>query len=196
MHLPPAAQQDTSFQAFILHLLAHEGGFVNDPADPGGATNWGISLRWLRTQGLLGDVNQDGVVDERDVRELSADQAAAIYYQHWWTGGGYYTLPWPVSAKLCDMAVNMGHAQAVRLAQRACVDLGRDPGPVDGILGARTRTAIQYADAEALTVALCRHQELFYRRLADRRPPLAKFLRGWLRRANWKPQPLSEVSVP
>ena len=70
-------------------VLRHEGGYVNNPNDPGGATKYGISLRWLKGQGLLGDVTHDMVVDIKDIQALTVDQAAGFYRVQWWDKYGF-----------------------------------------------------------------------------------------------------------
>lgn len=62
-----------------------EGGYCNDPDDPGGATNYGISLRWLKSLGLnQGDIDRDGDIDASDIRALSKEQAAALFKEKFW----------------------------------------------------------------------------------------------------------------
>ena len=55
------------FSKAITVILKHEGGFSNHSSDPGGATNYGISLRWLKSEGLYGDLDDDGDVDIDDI---------------------------------------------------------------------------------------------------------------------------------
>ena len=109
------------FSAAIKTVLKHEGGFVNDPDDPGGATNWGISLRFLKGQGLeVGDVDHDGDIDADDILKMSQSDAIAIYRQAFWVKNGYGSFPdHRVAAKTFDLCVNMGPRQAHKILQRA-----------------------------------------------------------------------------
>ncbi|MFO1173990.1 MAG: glycosyl hydrolase 108 family protein, partial [Paracoccaceae bacterium] len=72
-------------------IVAREGGFVNDPADPGGATNHGVTLATLRRLGI--DVTGDGAVDVADVKALSAEQAVGIFVEHYFRRPGLQNLP-------------------------------------------------------------------------------------------------------
>ena len=69
-----------SVQSLAEEIVAREGGFVNDPADPGGATNYGVTLGTLRRLGL--DVTGDGQVTEADVRNLSREKAVEIFVEY------------------------------------------------------------------------------------------------------------------
>jgi len=165
-------------------VLGHEGGFVNDPRDPGGATNWGISLRFLRAQGGdLGDVDGDGDIDAEDVRRLPQDVAVELYRREFWERYMYGRLPEDVAIKVFDLAVNMGPVQAHRCLQRACRACGFDLVE-DGVIGRETRRACgSIWPPAALVVALRCEAASFYRLLVSRRTGLEGFLNGWLNRA-------------
>ncbi len=177
------------FDQAIQTVLLHEGGFVKNPADPGGATHWGISLRFLRTQGLaLGDVDGDGDIDEDDIRALTRDQAVALYRTAIWGRYGYDELPGVVAIKTFDLCVNAGPAQAHRILQRACHANGyvlKD----DGVLGPKTRTAVDLlrdrwgAPVAPLMAAMRSEAAGFYRGLVAADAELSQFLAGWLNRA-------------
>ena len=72
-------------------IVAREGGFVNDPSDPGGATNWGVTIGTMKRLGI--DVNHDGRVDITDVKVLPRAQAIAIYVKTYFTDAGLDRLP-------------------------------------------------------------------------------------------------------
>ena len=61
-------------------IVSREGGFVNDPDDPGGATNWGVTIHTMRRLGL--DLTGDGQVTPADVRVLTREQAIDIFIKH------------------------------------------------------------------------------------------------------------------
>ncbi|MBF0590251.1 MAG: hypothetical protein HQL53_14110 [Magnetococcales bacterium] len=174
-----------NFESAISIVLQHEGGYVNDPVDPGGATNYGVSLRFLRATGDLdlGDVDGDGDIDADDIRQMNRDQAIAIYRSEFWDRGGYEHIRHQnVANKLFDAAVNMGPKQAHKLVQRALWSVGRRV-VVDGQLGPRTLAAIQDANGAHLLAALRSEMAGFYRELIARRPQLKKYRKGWERRA-------------
>ena len=178
-----------SFETAIEKTLRHEGGFVDHPSDPGGATHHGISLRFLRATGELAahDADGDGDLDADDIKALSRDQAVALYRKHFWDKHGYGRLPPGIGGKLFDLAVNMGPRQAHRLVQRACNDLRGAAHTtqlaVDGALGPRSREVIGQLPRDALYRALTWQAAEFYAGLAAKKPALAAFLVGWLRRA-------------
>lgn len=189
----PCAPLATAALAFILRF---EGGFVDDPADPGGVTNFGVSLRWLRAEGLAdrdgdgrkdGDIDGDGDIDADDIRLLTAEEAGRLFLSRFWNRYGCGTLP-PVIAtiKTFDLAVNAGPTQAHRLLQRA-VRSAWAPLVDDGVLGPKTRSSVLACDPERLLPALCSEAAGFYRLLAATRPPLERFLSGWLNRAYARP---------
>lgn len=170
-------------------IVAREGGYVNDPDDPGGATKHGVTVHTMRRLGL--DLDRDGDVDASDVQRLSEAQAVAIFLEHYYTRPGIAELPEVLQASVFDMYVNAG-GQAVKILQRLLRQMGWVVA-VDGIIGAETRTAAREA-AEAApghigdAYAIARRE--YYFALADRRPASRKYARrrdggkgGWIRRA-------------
>ena len=173
----------SSFDLAIPHVLRHEGGWVDDPDDPGGATNYGISLRFAKHEGL--DFDGDGDVDADDVRGLTQAQAGEVYRERFWDRYGYEAIrDQRVAAKVFDTCVNVGPVRAHRFLQRALCAVGQSV-EVDGACGPKTIAATNAADPARLMVELIREQANFYRTLAELKPRLAKFLRGWMVRARW-----------
>lgn len=170
-------------------IVAREGGFVNDPDDPGGATNFGVTIHTMRRLGL--DLDRDGDVDVIDVRRLSRAQAVDIFIEHYFLRPRIDTLPEAVQATVFDMYVNAG-TNAVRILQRLLRDMGFEVS-VDGVIGPQTvraadsaarRSPERFADAYGIA------RRSYYFRLADRRPASRKYARtrsgakgGWIRRA-------------
>lgn len=177
-----------TFRQALAFVLLHEGvRYVADPADPGGATKFGISLRELQALGHLDgldlDFNHDGHIDAADIAALTEDEAADIYLRAYWDKYGYGQIVDPrVACKVFDLAVNMGPGQAHRLAQRA-IRAAWFPVTEDGVFGARTLSSVNAARGDVLLAALKSEAAGFYRWLASAKPPLGKFLDGWLTRA-------------
>lgn len=159
-------------------ILRHEGGYSNNPNDPGGATKYGISLRWLKGMGLLGDVNHDLRVDIADIQALTPETAATFYRVQWWDRYGYGRFPNQIIAtKLIDTAINLGAPKAHRIAQESCGCVA------DGILGSNTVQAVNVA-VEPIFINRYRDlQAAYYKSLVQNNPKLAEFLTGWLWRA-------------
>lgn len=182
---------DSRFEYALDKVLRHEGGFVDDPVDPGGATNFGISLRFLKEAGELdldgdgradGDLDLDGDIDVDDIRAMSRDDAAFFYRSHWWDRNDYGAFPLTIGWKVFDLAVNMGSPQAHKVLQRACRACGRAITD-DGILGPVSRRTVAEISAPELLVAIRAEAAGFYRSLIAAKPRLAKYESGWLNRA-------------
>lgn len=164
---PPQSSYPAAFDRAISRLLRDEGGYVNNPADPGGATRFGISHRDY---------------PDLDISALTREQAIAIYYRDWWLRYGYADLPATVGAKLFDLAVNMGPANAGRCLQRA-LRACEQPVADDGVVGESTRAAAAAANQPALLAAFRSEAAGYYRALAAAKRADEEFLRGWLNRA-------------
>jgi len=170
-------------------IVAREGGFSNDPSDPGGPTNHGVTLATLRRLGI--DVTGDGAIDVGDVRALGARQATDIFIRHYFEGPGLAGLPGPLQASVFDMYVNSG-ANAVRILQILLGEMGLKVA-VDGQIGPKTLAAAAEAlrlapDHLADAYAIARRN--YYYHLGDIRKKLRKYARrkdggkgGWIVRA-------------
>ena len=162
-------------------IVAREGGFVNDPDDPGGATNHGVTIGTLRRLGI----------DVADVKALSQKQAVEIYLKHYFEAPGIGALPEPLQASVFDMYVNAG-GNAVKILQRLLTDMGFPCEP-DGEIGPQTIRAAQAAFEAApshLVDAYGIARRNYYYALADKRPASRKYARardggkgGWIKRA-------------
>ncbi len=170
-------------------IVAREGGFVNDPDDPGGATKHGVTRATLARLG--GDLDRDGDVDVADVAALTEAQAADIFVQHYFQRPGIDRLPEPLWPSVFDMYVHSGR-NAVRILQRLLRRFGHDIA-VDGLIGPQTAAAARAAQGEApdhLADAYGIARRNYYFRLADQRPSSRKYVRtraggkgGWITRA-------------
>ncbi len=178
-----------SVQTLAREIVAREGGFVNDPADPGGATNHGVTIHTMRRLGI--DLTGDGQVDVADVRRLTADQAVDIFITHYFRRPGIAHLPEVLQASVFDMYVNAG-SNAIRVLQRLLTDMGF-PCSADGVIGPQTIKAAQTAAERAapyLADAYGIARRNYYYALADARPASRKYARrrdggkgGWIVRA-------------
>ena len=166
----PAVSYPPAFARAVTIVLANEGGYTRNPADPGGETNFGICKREY---------------PQVDISRLTRAEAVAIYFRDWWRRYKYSDLPGPIGAKLFDLAVNVGPEHAARCLQRAVRACGRRVAE-DGQVGAETRTAAQAANQVALMAALRSEAAGYYRTLAASahgNGDAREFLTGWLERA-------------
>ena len=170
-------------------IVVREGGYVNDPDDPGGVTKHGVTIHTMRRLGL--DLTGDGLVDAEDVKAISQDQAVDIFLTHYFRGPGIAGLPEALQPSVFDMYVNAG-ANAVRILQALVAEMGFDIA-VDGEIGPQTLSATHQAQSAApdhLVDAYGIARRNYYYRLADRRPASRKYARsrdggkgGWIKRA-------------
>ena len=166
-------------------IVAREGGFVNDPDDPGGATNFGVTIHTLRR------LRPNQRVTVQDVRALTREDAIEIYIQHYFNRPRIAELPQPLWPTMFDMYVNAG-ANAVRILQRLFNEMGLQVA-VDGLIGPQTiaaaHRAYEMAPAHLVDAYGIARRDYYYR-IADRRPASRKFARrrdggkgGWITRA-------------
>lgn len=167
-------QPTSAFATAMDFVLRWEGGHVNDPDDPGGETNYGISKR---------------AHPDVDIARLTPAKAMIIYHELYWKRLGLDQLPAKVAIAMMDTAVNMGKRRAVQMLQQGFNELaGGGHLAVDGRLGPLTRRAINAwcGDSPEREIELAEQVWLRrivrYRRLGAK-PKYAKFLDGWLNRA-------------
>lgn len=146
---------DTSFRQGIQFVLQAEGGFVNDAADPGGATNRGI------TQLTYDAFRKKNNLPRQSVKFISVDEVWTIYKTGYWDKVGCTDLPLPVDIVAFDSAVNCG------------------PGRVADWLKASAN-----ADANAYAQALLNCRLAHYTAIIKANPKLERFRQGWLNRVN------------
>jgi lysozyme family protein len=161
-----------TFEAALPFVLRWEGGLVDHPNDPGGRTNKGVTQKvydaWRRRQGL----------PLRDVKAIDEAEVRAIYKSDYWIPPRCDLLGGPLDLVQFDTAVNMGVGRAVRFLQHT---VGCE---ADGDFGPITERAVAACDRGTIVVGYCDAREAFYRRLAETKPELAVFLKGWLNRLN------------
>jgi lysozyme family protein len=176
-----------SFEKAIPVILQHEGGYVNHPNDPGGATNFGVSLRFLAEHPELGDFDGDGDVDVEDIRNMTEADAQKVYRVMWWDKYGYgRIIDQTIATKVMDLSVNMGAKRAHILLQTALNNAFGLKLTVDGVLGPASFSVINSCtdDTEqTLLTAYCNEAFGFYQRLIAKNPKFKAFEKGWKKRA-------------
>lgn len=150
-----------TFDKAFERLIGHEGGYVNHPNDPGGETNWGITLRTARAEGYTGRM-----------RELTREQAREIYRSAYWDRAKADQYDGAIGFQLFDAAVNHGIGNAVRFLQRA-VGVADD-----GIVGPLTLHAINSMTVTDVLARFNAERLMFYTKLST----WPTFGKGWARR--------------
>ena len=167
-----------TFEQAIEVALKREGGYVHDPADAGGETNYGISKRRY---------------PEVDIKALTRQGASDLYRRDFWNPLYDAILHQPLATKLLELTLHCQHGDTrpyydtdmvgIRLVQQALRALGDPVVSLDGRFGPQTLQAVKLESPQALLAAIrveqCRH----YLKIVDAAPEQGKFLRGWIRRA-------------
>lgn len=158
-----------NFNEAIALVLKHEGGFVNHPKDPGGATNAGITYSTFRSYASILDLPVSQIAH----KNLNISQIAKIYKLGYWDKiKGDRIKDQQVANLIFDSYVNMGNT-AIRIVQRE-VGLLRD-----GKFGEGTLAAVNNADPRLLFNRIKQARVLFYRSLVMRKPIMKVFAKGW-----------------
>ena len=153
-------------------MFGHEGGYVNNPSDPGGPTRYGITAKTLGAHRRLGRS-----ATAAEVKKLTLAEAEEIYRQSYWGQSGGDLLPVGLDYAAFDFGVNSGPGTAVRHLQKV-VGVTQD-----GIVGAQTVAACQrYGSLPDLIRAYCDERMTYLHGLSTWR----KFGRGWTRRVTGK----------
>lgn len=154
-----------NFEFSLEQVLKHEGGWSDHPADPGGATMKGVTLKtysdWLGRQ-----------ASKDELRNIPDNHLRTIYKTRFWDAVRGDDLPAGVDFAVFDMAVNSGPGRAARLLQAA---VGATP---DGAIGPKTLAAVRAQDPEALITMYQNNRQHFLEAL----PTFATFGKGWARR--------------
>ena len=146
-------------------VVGNEGGYVNDKADHGGATKFGITESVAKASGYAGEM-----------RNFPISQAKLIYASGYWKPCHCDLIGAPLDLVVFDTAINCGAHAAVKMLQQA---LGVE---ADGAWGEETLHAVKTSHLAGAALMMLNIREQFYRKLADRDATQERFLRGWLNR--------------
>ena len=149
------------FLNFMPFIFEWEGGYDNDPDDPGGETKYGIDKHSHPNE---------------DIKHLTKERATEIYWKDYWSKVRGDLLPKNVGEVVMNIAVNAGYGRAAKWLQQA---IGAN---ADGVIGPMTVERAGEQDAAKLAETLLDRTEAHYRSIA--RGSLAKYLKGWLNRNN------------
>jgi len=156
----------------LKFTLRWEGGYVNHPDDPGGATNKGV------TKNVYDTYRTSKGQPVQDVRKITDAEVHDIYENGYWMRAKCPTLATDIDTVQFDTAVNMGVGRAIKFIQKStgC--------PADGAWGPVTAAAVAACDPGATLKAYCDTREAFYKGLVKRRPNMKVFMKGWMNRLN------------
>ena len=156
------------FKKAFNYVLKNEGGYVNDQADPGKETKYGISKRSY---------------PNLNIRQLSLKDAEKIYFCDYWLKGKFEQIPDEnVATQLFDLSVNLGIRATTIVLQRALRSVGINVVE-DGLLGSQTLSGVIFSEPSNLLAAIKSEAAGYYRLIAAKNPQQQKFLQGWLNRA-------------
>lgn len=160
-------KEATKFADIIKRVLESEGGYVNDPDDPGGETKYGISKRSH---------------PEVDIKNLTIDGALDIYRRLYWVPSKAEKLIPELRHQYFDMVVNAGQGNAVKILQKACNGKAKkgEKIAVDGRIGNITIGASEKLEVSRLKA----YRILYYAEKVQKNPTLEKYFYGWYRRVH------------
>lgn len=174
-----------TFDTMIEAILLEEGGYTNDPTDPGGETNWGITARVARANGYVGTM-----------RAMPRTVAVTIYRKVYWMAPGYAQVD-PVShaiaGELLDTGVNMGLGTATKFLQRSLnafnsggalykdISVDGDCGP-GTVAALRAFLAVRGKEGERVLLETMNGLQCArYVELAEGNPAMEKYAYGWVK---------------
>jgi len=160
-----------NFDASFERVIKAEGGYVNDPDDRGGETNFGVTIgAWGE---YLGREIKPG-----EMKALTKETVKPFYRAMYWDKVKGDDLPLAVDYSVFDFAVNAGVSRAAKFLQRAV-------GAVDdGVIGSGTLGRVAKTDTSKLLENFAEQKQRFYQGLATNNPSQQKFLKGWLARVD------------
>ncbi len=178
----PDRKAQERFESALNVVLEHEGGASNDKDDPGGATQWGITLKLLKE--LNYDVDKDGEVDEEDVFKLTRTDADKIYLKDFWDKYNFENIQdLDIATKLFDTCVNIGPTHTDRLIRSTFNTILTDKVSANGPIDEEILYMLNMVYPEVFLKQFRKDQASYYLALIKKNPKLEKYKIGWLRRA-------------
>jgi lysozyme family protein len=163
------------FNEAFTHTIGFEGGYVNDPEDPGKQTKFGISKKSH---------------PQVDIERLTLDGAKVIYKEQYWNPMFLDSiLSRSLACKIFDICVNIGIQRTLIILSNA-ISFSRNKIPQDSAYASRFSAegvieSMKSVDEQKLIRALCGEQYSYYKWVISRNPTLVKFYNGWIKRAMW-----------
>jgi len=178
-YIPPTFDY---FDEAMKVVLLHEGGYSNDQFDKGGATKFGVSLAFLKSDHL--DIDGDGDVDIDDVKALTLARSDEIYKQFFWIPNHYENIEnKDLAIKIFDTCVNAGANRTHKILKSSINAIIKGKIAVNGQMDEDTIDIINLIDHDMLLKEFRKEQANFYRAIVKKTPKYKKFLNGWLARS-------------
>ena len=155
--------QLSTFEEIIEKVLKHEGGYVNDPDDAGGETNYGISKK---------------AFPDIDIKNLTRKEAKEIYKNEYWDKSKVEKVPKRLRHIYFDMCVNFGTSGAISVLQRSANSRGSKLS-IDGKLGPLTLGSIKNIETERVRA----YRILRFAKIVSNTAANEKYWFGWYNRA-------------
>ena len=162
----------SNFETALKFTLKWEGGFVDNPADPGGATNEGV------TQAVYNSYRSKDGLPKQSVKDITNAEVGNIYQTEYWDPSLAGEMVLPLSVAQFDTAVNFGVGGAIEFLQEA-LGVG-----IDGIAGAQTKSALNAKNNKATALAIANERIQYRHKRVAEDPSQKVFLQGWLNRDN------------
>ncbi len=177
-------KQESNFDYAMRIVKEHEGGLSDNKNDPGGITNYGISLRYIKAENI--DIDGDGDSDRDDIIRLTQTKADKIYLKNWWIKYHYDRIKnKAVSTKIMDLSINAGSFRAHVLAKKALNSIYPIKISINGVLDEYAIKLINNTESFVMMDSMRNQEELFYRAIVKKNKNMQPFLKGWLNRAKW-----------
>ena len=164
-------------------ILRIEGGYVNDPLDHGGETNYGITWKTLE------EAYNQGIVDYTEVSKLNLTDVELIYEKMYYDTSKANEMNFPIDWCHVDAAINHGPGRAGKFMQTVINDYYPGKLTVDGVLGPMSmyevHNMMMVQSPKDIINRYLTHREAFYHRIVENNPSQQRFIKGWMNRLKW-----------
>lgn len=179
--------------AMYRRTSKNEGGYVDDKDDAGGATKFGLSLRYAKAVGDRDgdgtaefDLNKDGSVDSEDIKLLTPEKVRDEFLAEFYRKPNIDKLPAEIQSFVFDSGVHSGPSRAIMHVQNVINEAGFGPINVDGVCGPTTQRKAFLAQKEMgpfFVNALIEDRVAFFKRIMENNPSQSKY-GGWFTRVD------------
>lgn len=173
-----------NYSSAVKVVLTHEGGYSDIPEDRGGATNFGICLKFAKDSKdyHLFDKDHDGDIDNDDIKLLTKEDAELAFKKYFWDKFQLDSLLSDKKALVVfDIAVNHGNYAAASMVQKTLVECDFDL-VIDGLFGPNTFNALNSVNEQIFIMKLLDVRYRYYDKIVKKNPSQKVFINGWRNR--------------